>query len=191
MGYLKNLIPKMALLAGMLSAAAQATEVSHSINPETRIESWVLRHQGVEVELMQISPDQARAFFLARGFRRPDVEYYAKSCVFMTLVRNYTKNDVTYDLAEWRYAPVGQALRKLKLKDDWLREWKRRGASPSSLIAFEWSQHPTRQTLEASDWNQGMTTYQLPRGSKFDLRTKWTSQGIAHDSVIPAVRCAS
>ena len=55
---------------GFVSTATMAddggSKIQHLVDPVTSIESWILHDQGVEVELIQISPDQARGFFLAR-----------------------------------------------------------------------------------------------------------------------------
>lgn len=165
-------------------------KIEHSVHPETGIESWQLRDQGVEIMLMQITPDQARAFFLARGFARKDVDYYATSCVFATVVTNRSSRPISYHLANWRYEKGDGVARKLKLKDDWLREWRRRGVSPSAQIAFEWSQHPIGQTLEPRDWNQGMTTYMAPHGSRIDLTVKWKAGKSNYVDTIKDIRCA-
>lgn len=150
----------------------------------------MLHDKGVEVELIQISPDQARGFFLARGFDRKNADFYAESCVLALRVRNKSQETISYDLANWRYTTADGVKRKLKLKDKWLHEWQQRGVSKSAQIAFEWSQHPLAQTLEPKDWNQGMTTYQIAHGSVFDLTVKWNIGDKQHVDTIKGVRCA-
>lgn len=166
------------------------SKIQHLVDPVTSIESWVLHDKGVEVELIQISPDQARGFFLARGFDRKNADFYAESCVLALRVRNKSQETISYDLANWRYMTADGVKRKLKLKDKWLHEWQQRGVSKSAQIAFEWSQHPLAQTLEPKDWNQGMTTYQIAHGSVFDLAVKWNIGDKQHVDTIKGVRCA-
>lgn len=166
------------------------SKIQHLVDPVTSIESWVLHDNGVEVELIQISPDQARGFFLARGFDRKNADFYAESCVLALRVRNKSQGTISYDLANWRYMTADGVKRKLKLKDKWLHEWQQRGVSKSAQIAFEWSQHPLAQTLEPKDWNQGMTTYQIAHGSVFDLAVKWNIGDKQHVDTIKGVRCA-
>src|SRR3569832_534453 len=192
------------------------SKIQHLVDPATSIESWVLHDKGVEDELIQISPDQARGFFLARGidrkdvvffvvccvlvfcvwfflargFDRKDADFYAESCVLALRVRNNSQETISYDLANWRYMTADGTKRKLKLKDKWLHEWQQRGVSKSAQIAFEWSQHPLAQTLEPKDWNQGMTTYQIAHGSVFDLTVKWNIGDKQHVDTIKGVRCA-
>jgi len=180
----------VAFIAIPAIAADSRATIQHTVDQKTNIETWQLQDDGVEVLLIQISPDQARGFFLARGFNRVDVDYYAASCVFATVVKNQSSAPISYRLADWRYAKPGGAARKLKLKEDWLREWKQRGVSQSARIAFEWSQHPDAQTLEPNDWNQGMTTYQVPHGSRFDLIVKWKRGARNYEDTIRSIRCA-
>ena len=171
---------------------AQAAEVKHEINAETGVESWQMRDQGVGFTLMQITPDQARGFFIGRGFDRPSVDYYASYCVFMTIVRNESvAESIAYNLGDWRVYPAQGAPGKLKLKEEWLSEWRQRNVAEPALIAFEWSQHPTTQTFEVGDWNQGMTTYALPLGSYFDLQFRWKVNGAMHETTLKNVHCAS
>lgn len=183
-------IAGVALVATPAGADDGGAKTEYSVHPQTGIESWQFQDAGVEVLLMQIGPDQARAFFLGRGFQREDVDHYASSCVFMTLVKNKTSHPVYYRLGDWRYAAADGTSGKLKLKDEWLREWKVRGVSQSALIAFEWSQHPVEQTLEPGDWNQGMTTFLVPHGGRFDLTVKWKVNNRAHAGTIREVHCA-
>ncbi len=180
----------LAIAAAPTSADDGRSKTEHSVNPESGIESWQFRDAGVEVLLMQIGSDQARAFFLGRGFQRTDVDHYASSCVFMTLVKNTSARALHYHLGDWSYAQKDGVARKLKLKDEWLREWKRRGVTKSAQIAFEWSQHPAQQILEPGDWNQGMATFLVPHGERFDLNVKWNIGRRVHAGRISEVLCA-
>ncbi len=185
-------IAGVAIASTQVVAADGLTKTEHSVHPQTGIESWQFKDkdEGVEVLLMQIDPDQARAFFLGRGFKREDVDHYASSCVFMTVVKNGSSFPVFYRLGDWRYTRGDGVARKLKLKDAWLREWDERGVTQSSRIAFEWSQHPVEQMLEPGDWNQGMTTFPVPHGESFDLTVKWKIGEGIHAGTMPKVRCA-
>ena len=76
----------LTLLAVWSAAAHAATEAS--VDAETGLSSWQTETEGIQVRLTQISPDQARAFYQARGFSPAAAERYAAECVFMTVVRN-------------------------------------------------------------------------------------------------------
>lgn len=176
----------------VISVTATAAETVHVIHPQTGIHTWEHHDQGVGFTLMQISPDQARAFFLARGFDRPAVDYYASHCVFMTIVRNESvEASISNNLADWRMHTKSTKAGKLKLASDWLHEWKQRGIAEPQMIAFEWSQFPQSQNFQMGDWNQGMTTYALLPGSNFDLDFAWHVKGVKHETTLEKIQCAS
>lgn len=195
MRYLLLILRRLACVIVMLpawSAHAGDSKTLAQRHPETGLESWKTTRHGVTLELAQITPDQARAFFIGRGFEPAEAEHYATTCVFMTILRNESAPAaISYRLADWRVVTAGGRAVPLKLKEDWLQEWKKRNLPPARKIAFEWSQFPSEQTFEPGDWNQGMTTVALPRGSRFDLKFGWTLHGKKQESVMKGVICAN
>jgi hypothetical protein len=173
-------LPVWAITAG-------ATEASR--DPETGLESWQIETRGIQVRLTQISPDQARAFYQARGFTAEQAEDYASSCVFMTVVRNIGTLPIEHRLADWRYVAGSGKARSLRSKAEWDATWVDRGVSEPARIAFARAQFPATQTFHAGDWNQGMTTYQLPRGSRFNLVVNWRAGDAARKTTLENVRC--
>ena len=182
-------------LLAVWSAATHAGTES-SVDPETGLASWQTETEGIQVRLTQISPDQARAFYQARGFSAAAAERYAAECVFMTVVRNTGDTPIRHRLADWRYVVAGQPPRTLRSKAEWERLWKQQGVAGSARIAFTWAQFPTAQTFAPGDWNQGMTTYSVPRGGQFDLHFVWhtlkgtNADGTTHTGKLEQVRCA-
>ena len=168
--------------------AALASEPS--IDPETGLATWQAETQGIQVRLTQISPDQARAFYQARGFSPEAAERYARECVFMTVVRNVGGVPIQHNLANWRYLASGQPPRAIRSKVAWEHLWKRQGVAESARIAFTWAQFPATQTFAPGDWNQGMTTYSVPHGAAFDLRFVWQAGGRFHSGILEQVKCA-
>ncbi|MHB1591340.1 MAG: hypothetical protein ACYCTW_07380 [Sulfuricella sp.] len=179
------------MLTAFVNGAACAADTRHETNPQNGIETWEIRDHGVFLSLAQTTPDQAQAFFQARGFDQKSAEEYASACVFQTIFRNESvPAAVSSDLADWRIV-TSQGERNLKLEADWQRQWKADGVSEPARLAFRWSQFPTKQHFEPGDWNQGMTTFELPRGSRFNLKFKWTVNGVSHEGLLSGVRCAS
>jgi hypothetical protein len=177
------------LLAMLGAPPGWASPTVHTADPETGVESWSTEDGGFAVSLTQILPDQARAFFLGRGFPREAAERYAEACVFMTIARNAGPAPLELDLREWRL--VGPAVADgLQTREDWLARWGEMGLGESQRIAFEWSQFPTTQAFEPGDWNQGMTTVAAGRGARFDLELHWQSQGVGHVGTLEGARCA-
>lgn len=166
---------------------AGATETSR--DPATGLESWQVETRGIQVRLTQISPDQARAFYQARGFTPEQAEDYASSCVFMTVVRNIGAIPIEHRLSDWRYVTDDGIVRAIRSKTEWDATWISRGVPEPARIAFAWAQFPATQTFYAGDWNQGMTTYQLPRGSRFNLIVGWRAGNAGRETKLENVRC--
>lgn len=177
----------LALLAAW-PLAALATE--QGVDAETGLVTWQTETQGIQVRLTQISPDQARGFYQARGFSPEAAERYAAECVFMTVVRNIGGTPIQHRLADWRYEQAGQPPRAIRSKGQWARLWKQLGVAEAARIAFTWAQFPATQTFAPGDWNQGMTSYSVPRGGQFDLRFVWRAGGKQHSGILEQVRCA-
>ena len=114
----------------------------------------------------------------------------------MTVVRNIGETPIQHRLADWRYGVAGQPQRIIRSKTEWERIWKQQGVSEPARIAFNWAQFPATQTFAPGDWNQGMTTYSVPRGGQFDLRFVWrtlkgiNADGKQHSGLLEQVRCA-
>lgn len=175
-------------LLALWGAPALATEVS--VDADTGLVSWQTEQAGIQVRLTQITADQARAFYRARGFSAPAAEYYVAECVFMTVVRNIGDTPIEHRLADWRYTAPGQAPRAIRSKREWERTWQKLKVTDAARIAFTWAQLPTTQTFAPGDWNQGMTTYKVPRAAPFDLRFAWRAGGKIHSGTINAMRCS-
>lgn len=178
----------LTLLALWSLPAAAATE--HGVDPETGLATWQTEAAGIQVRLTQISPDQARAFYQARGFPAAAAERYAAECVFMTVVRNIGDAPIAHRLADWRYVTAGQPPRAIRSKAQWERIWKQAGVPEPARIAFTWAQFPATQVFAPGDWNQGMTTYSVPRGGHFDLRFVWHAGGKKLSGTLEQVQCA-
>ena len=186
--------PVSAALLGAVLAAVSAplrAETVHKVEPDSGIESWEIRIQGVSLRLTQILPDQVRAFYSARGFDAESVERLATGvCVFQTVFRNESaKNAIEFNLADWRIIATRRE-QPLKLERDWQKEWEQRGVSAAARTAFRYALYPTEHRYELGDWNMGMTTYALPLGSRFDLRFVWRENGSQREAMLTGVHCA-
>lgn len=174
-----------------LFAAAQAEEgvTRESVDADSGLSTWETDNRGVHLRLTQISPDQARAFMQARGLDEKSVEEFARTCVYMTVLRNDSKQPIKYCLADWREVPEGGGAQVMLTKHDWLARWQPRKFAKPVKLAFEWSQFPVEQTFAPGDWNQGMTTFDLPPGSRFDVIYRWWENGKLYEGVMQDVQC--
>jgi hypothetical protein len=171
------------------SATVLKGETLHSISDETGLATWETENRGIHFRLTQISREQAQAFMLARGMDAKSADEFAGTCVFMSVLRNDSKKPIKYCLAEWRYAPIDDTPQLMLTKHDWLARWQPRNFSKPVKTAFEWSQFPVEQTFSPGDWNQGMTTYEIPPGTRFDVTYRWWQGGKLHEGTLRNVEC--
>jgi peroxiredoxin len=92
------------LLASLLAAGARA-EVSTGRDADSGRLSWTWAGDGVSIQLVQLLPDQTRAFFIGRGFDRAAADRIGRACVFQTIFRNDGEQAVQYDLSGWTLTP--------------------------------------------------------------------------------------
>lgn len=179
----------LVFLPAAYAAPSQEGITRHSIAEDSGLSTWEVDNQGVHLRLTQISPEQARAFMLNRGMDKQSVEEFAHACVYMTVVRNEGKLPIEHSLAYWHYVPEGGQPRLMQTKHDWLALWQPRSFSRPVKLAFEWSQFPVEQTFAPGDWNQGMTTFELPAGSRFDVLYRWKQNDKLHEGKLQNVQC--
>ena len=168
-------------------------EVATGIDAEAGLPFWELREPGMTLKLVQRLPDQTRAFFMARGFARADVELVAANCVFQTVFKNVSQggsaSPLEYDLGDWVVASAGKEGR-MQTREYWAAEWARRGIVKPARIAFEWALYPTRQVYNPGDYNWGMSVFGLAPGSRFDLTVVWRQGGERRTARIAGMQCA-
>ena len=161
---------------------------------ENGLQSWHLQQGALSLKLIQRTPDQTRAFFLARGFPREAANEIAIACVLQTIGRNLSGAEkpvsLGYDLHDWHIRHQGK-LQPIRLKEDWAEAWKNRPEIPEAArIAFRWATFPTRQQFEpGGDYNWGMTSFGLPPGSRFDLQLRWQENGQPKSAWIENLQC--
>lgn len=174
----------------MLAAQSiNAGETRHRVDGETRLTTWETESDGVHFRMTQISPEQARAFMQARGLDEKSVDEFARTCVYMTVLRNESRSPIKYCLAEWRYTPEFGTPQTMLGKHDWIAKWRPRKLAKPVKLAFEWSQFPFEQTFAPGDWNQGMTTFELPAGSRFDVTYRWWKDDKLQEGRLENVQC--
>lgn len=188
---LRHLATILALVLALILAAPfiQAAETHYARDAESGLESWEILDGGIRFSLTQMLPDQARAFFMGRGFDRAAAESYAQVCVFQAVMRNQGSQTIALRLVDW-WALAGEKRLLPKLDAAWQSEWKQRGVLEPARIAFRWAQFPSDQIFEPGDWNQGMIAYPLPHGARFDLNLKWRANGQPFETSLKGVQCA-
>lgn len=187
---MKNII--IASVIGLLSFSVNAdTTQKHHTNPATGSKTWETHVDGVHFSLTQIQPDQAKAFYVNRGFSLEQIEPYTSSCVYMTVIRNDTAPGVIHFISNNWSILVNNKPHKLVPVSQWVKRLSSTGAKKSAVIAFRWAQFPPEQEYKpGGDWNQGMLSIGLPPGSVFDAIAKWDIAGKEFKAKLTGVQCA-
>jgi len=180
------------LLCGLASFICMAdTSQSNTKDLSSGAQTWAIDNQGVHFSLTQILPDQLRAFFVGRGFTLKQVEPYATSCVFMTVLRNDDAPGRIHFVRDNWSIVSGDNSSPPEKTSRWLQKLKKHKVKNSALIAFRWAQFPSEQTYEpGGDWNQGMLSAGLAADSRFDIIARWDIAGKSFATKLKGVSCA-
>ncbi len=179
------------LFAGYPSFLLAGVEIK--TDPQTRLKSYRLQQGGFKLELVQRLPDQTRAFFMARGFSKKIANDIALSCVFQTIGTNISDKTnpaaIEVSLKDWRLK-VNNKEKKVKLKTAWDKQWSETEVNKASRIAFKWATFPSYQNFSNSgDYGWGMTSFNLPPQTVFDLKIVWTQNKKPQHAWIRSIEC--
>jgi len=172
----------------LMSISGHAKEVSIHENKASGLLTWTAKEEGFSIELIQLLPDFIRAIYAKHNFPKEEVERAASYCMFGTILKNTSNQQLSYRVAEWRYrtndgnGKIGKEL-PVKTKTQWLDEWRIKG------IMFSWTLLPDVGEFSVGDWQQGFTTIKLPRDSTFDLIYKWSLDGVEHTGTLENLKC--
>ena len=180
-------------LCQLIAPLVISGEVLRSANEENGLEKWHFLDGDIEIELVQRLPDQTRALFMNHTFSREVIEEMATSCMFQTIIRNSgksgTQQPVSIDLTTWRMRHQGRES-GIRLKETWLAAWSDEDASPSAKLVIRWGMFPTQQEYLPGDYNWGLTAYNIPPGSVFDLEVGWKEGDKDYTGRITNILCA-
>lgn len=180
------------LMIGLFSCSIHADmpQRSHA-DSVTGAKTWETHVDGVHFSLTQILTEQAKAFYVNRGFSLEQIESYTSTCVYMTVLRNDSApGDIHFVSNNWSILAKNKR-HKLVPVSQWVKRLSTTGAKKSALIAFRWAQFPVEQEYKpGGDWNQGMFSVGLPPGSIFDVIAKWDIEGKEYEAKLTEVECA-
>lgn len=165
-------------------AGPQAATVTVHKNDVSGLLTWSSEDEGFSIELIQLLPDFIRAIYAKHHFPVDEIERVASYCMFGTILKNTSNQNLSYRVKNWRYKTEGGIKLPVKTKSQWLDEWQKAG------IIFSWTLLPDTGEFAVGDWQQGFTTIKLPRNTVFDLIYKWELDGVAHSGVIENLTCA-
>lgn len=168
----------------VLPSVVCASKLSVQKNPDSGLLAWTMEGEGISIELIQLLPDFVRAIYGSHNFPKAEVEAIASYCVFGTILKNTSAQQMSYRVADWRYVGEDGVERPIKTKTQWIEQWRRAG------INFSWTLLPDSGDFAVGDWQQGFTTIKLPHNSAFDLIITWKLDGVEHAGRFENLRCA-
>lgn len=180
------------LALGLFSLCCQAAAPqARHVDATTGAVTWEIQSQGVYFGLTQILPEQARAFYVNRGFSLEQIEAYSTSCVYMTVLRNDSAPGTIHFIRDtWTVLSDGKPHPLVSI-DDWVNKLSEQTENQAALIAFRWAQFPAELNYEpGGDWNQGMLSIGLPPGSRFDITVRWNIGDQNYSAKLQDVECA-
>jgi len=186
---IKNIIT---LTVGLFSLSCFAdTPQAVDFNKTTGAGTWSISRDGVHFSLTQILPEQAKAFYVNRGFTLQQIEPYISSCVYMAVLRNDNAAGTIHFISKnWPVQFNGKPHSLLPV-NEWVKKLTTKTTKQSSLVAFRWAQFPPEQEYEpGGDWNQGMLSIGLPASSQFTITARWDIKGKAYEATLQGVQCA-
>lgn len=180
------------ILLCLLHQAVAAADISHRIDPNSGLETWHWTDGKSTFTFNQRIPDQARAFFQARGFDSEASEAIAQNCFFQIIIRNQgTSNKaMSLNLAQWRVIEKSGSTHPPRLEKAWQQQWQEMGVTKAARIAFRWALFPSRQTFQPGDWNMGLITMGAEPGKQFDLVVTWKEQDRPREVHFNNMRCS-
>ena len=162
-----------------------SAETTQFTDPATGLKSWKSVSNGFSLQLIQLHPDYVKAVYDSRGLPKKLIDGILEYCVFGTIIKNESDNDVSYNVADWRYFTKDGKEHRVKTKSQWLKEWEAMG------VGYRWSILADNLTFAPGDWIQGFTTVTVQPGDPFDFNYKWTYAGKKYEYTLKGIRCAS
>lgn len=178
------LLLMVALSVTLFTRTAVAAKITEQQNEATGLYSWTAESKGFSIELIQVLPDFIRAIYMAHDYPAAEIEEIAGYCVFGTVIKNTSLDELDYDVANWYYTDSDGEQYPIKTKTTWLEQWRKAG------VTFSWTLLPDKGTFYEGDWQQGFTTIKLPRESEFTLTYKWSINGTEYTDTFEGLRCA-
>ncbi len=174
------------VLSVMIIAVTEtaASEVKVYKNENSGLLTWTVKDDGFQIELLQLLPDFIRAIYAKHNFPEDEIERAASYCIFGTILKNTSDQQMSYRVADWRYQTSDGKRYPVKTKTQWLEEWRNAG------VAFSWTLLPDEGEFSVGDWQQGFTTIKLPRNTEFDMIFKWQLDGVEHTGILENIKCA-
>ena len=89
------------LVSGQGVSYADTTEFT---DPSTGLMSWKAIDNGFSLQLIQLHRDYVIAVYNSRGLPQKLIDGVLKYCVFGTIIKNESQEEVSYKVVDWQYS---------------------------------------------------------------------------------------
>jgi hypothetical protein len=133
------------LLFGCVPQYLMANEPAKSPNEIARYVD-----DAVFIRLINRTPDQLKAFYIARKFNDAAINEILSTCFVTPIIHNRSDDILWLDLDEWQFTIDEQSFNRLK-RDDWTRKWKTIGLPRAQQSTFGWTLLPETRDLHPDE----------------------------------------
>ena len=106
--------------------------------------------KDVFIRLINRTPDQLRAFYLARQFNQASIEEILNTCLVTPIIHNLSQDILWLDLDEWRFSSHGKPFERLR-RDYWPDRWARTQLPQAQQSTFGWTLLPETRDLHPDE----------------------------------------
>ena len=139
------------LLLGLLAAI-----------PAHAVERNVYKSSGVVFSVSVRTPEQIRAFYLARGFPQAAVHELEAKCLVTIGVQNGRDDVLWLEPAKWRFTTdKGEKVARIS-RPEWNARWTQLNIPLASRATFGWTQLPESRDLLPGEWVGGNVAVVAP-----------------------------
>jgi hypothetical protein len=105
---------------------------------------------SVSIRIVQRSPEQLAAFYLARGFNQAAIDQILKTCVITPIIENKTFDALWLELDRWRFTRADDTIARLP-RDYWPEQWRASGLPQAQQSTFGWTLLPEVRDLRIDE----------------------------------------
>ena len=127
-------------------------------------ERGVYKSNGVIFSISVRTPEQIRAFYIARGFPEAAIRELESKCLLTAGVLNGTNDILWLEPSKWRFTTNdGEKVTRIS-RDEWNTRWTQLDVPLASRATFGWTQLPESRGLLADETVGGNIAIIPPAG---------------------------
>lgn len=106
--------------------------------------------KAIAIHLINRTPDQLKAFYIARQFNKASINEILNTCFVTPIIHNFSQDILWLDLDEWRFSSNGKSFNRLR-RDYWPERWKKAKLPQAQQSTFGWTLLPEARDLHPEE----------------------------------------